>query len=106
MLVRACDSKQSIFLWLPFFCCFRQKKVTRRFSGGSFGFDLDVDLLIERDAARSARRCRGLRRSYPGESTPLRRLTTASFTSARSVVATHVAPIKGACNAMLRIRPL
>jgi hypothetical protein len=34
--VRAGDSKKSIFLWLPFFCCFRQKKVTRRFSGGSF----------------------------------------------------------------------
>ncbi|WP_153018917.1 hypothetical protein [Lysobacter capsici] len=32
---RAFDSQQSIFLWLPFFCCFRQKKVTRRFSGGT-----------------------------------------------------------------------
>jgi hypothetical protein len=32
---RALDSQQSIFLWLPFFCCFRQKKVTRRFSGGT-----------------------------------------------------------------------
>jgi hypothetical protein len=32
---RALDSKKSIFLWLPFFCCFRQKKVTRRFSGGT-----------------------------------------------------------------------
>src|SRR5687768_13679192 len=78
MLVRACDSKQSIFLWLPFFCCFRQKKVTRRFSGGSFGFDLDVDLLNERNAARPPQRCRGLRRSYPGEGAPLRRLATAS----------------------------
>ncbi|UOF13550.1 hypothetical protein IEQ11_17610 [Lysobacter capsici] len=34
-IVRALDSKKSIFLWLPFFCCFRQKKVTRRFSGGT-----------------------------------------------------------------------
>ncbi|WP_148650484.1 hypothetical protein [Lysobacter capsici] len=33
--LRALDSKKSIFLWLPFFCCFRQKKVTRRFSGGT-----------------------------------------------------------------------
>ncbi|WP_157754152.1 hypothetical protein [Lysobacter capsici] len=32
---RALDSQKSIFLWLPFFCCFRQKKVTRRFSGGT-----------------------------------------------------------------------
>ncbi|UOF14323.1 hypothetical protein IEQ11_21790 [Lysobacter capsici] len=32
---RAFDSQKSIFLWLPFFCCFRQKKVTRRFSGGT-----------------------------------------------------------------------
>jgi hypothetical protein len=42
--VRAGDSKESTFLWLAFFCCFRQKKVTRRFSGGSFGFDPDPDL--------------------------------------------------------------
>ncbi|ALN87414.1 hypothetical protein LC55x_4163 [Lysobacter capsici] len=34
-ILRALDSQQSIFLWLPFFCCFRQKKVTRRFSGGT-----------------------------------------------------------------------
>ncbi|WP_157753828.1 hypothetical protein [Lysobacter capsici] len=34
-IARAFDSQQSIFLWLPFFCCFRQKKVTRRFSGGT-----------------------------------------------------------------------
>ncbi|WP_152670031.1 hypothetical protein [Lysobacter capsici] len=34
-ILRAFDSQQSIFLWLPFFCCFRQKKVTRRFSGGT-----------------------------------------------------------------------
>ncbi|WP_152670019.1 hypothetical protein [Lysobacter capsici] len=33
--LRALDSQKSIFLWLPFFCCFRQKKVTRRFSGGT-----------------------------------------------------------------------
>ncbi|WP_157754101.1 hypothetical protein [Lysobacter capsici] len=33
--LRAFDSQKSIFLWLPFFCCFRQKKVTRRFSGGT-----------------------------------------------------------------------
>ncbi|ALN87153.1 hypothetical protein LC55x_3896 [Lysobacter capsici] len=33
--MRAFDSQKSIFLWLPFFCCFRQKKVTRRFSGGT-----------------------------------------------------------------------
>ncbi|WP_153019083.1 hypothetical protein [Lysobacter capsici] len=33
--MRALDSQKSIFLWLPFFCCFRQKKVTRRFSGGT-----------------------------------------------------------------------
>ncbi|UOF16880.1 hypothetical protein IEQ11_09685 [Lysobacter capsici] len=34
-ILRALDSQKSIFLWLPFFCCFRQKKVTRRFSGGT-----------------------------------------------------------------------
>ncbi|WP_148650473.1 hypothetical protein [Lysobacter capsici] len=34
-IARALDSQKSIFLWLPFFCCFRQKKVTRRFSGGT-----------------------------------------------------------------------
>ncbi|UOF14607.1 hypothetical protein IEQ11_23290 [Lysobacter capsici] len=34
-IARALDSKKSIFLWLLFFCCFRQKKVTRRFSGGT-----------------------------------------------------------------------
>ncbi|ALN85305.1 hypothetical protein LC55x_2029 [Lysobacter capsici] len=34
-IARALDSQKGIFLWLPFFCCFRQKKVTRRFSGGT-----------------------------------------------------------------------
>ena len=73
--MRACDSKQKHFSLVTFFCCFRQKKVTRRFSGGSF-WRL-ILMLLERYTARPKRRGRGSRRSYPGETTPLRPMTPA-----------------------------
>src|SRR5687768_5108086 len=89
MLVRACDSKQSIFLWLPFFCCFRQKKVTRRFSGGSFGFDLDL--------AQDRRRENVITMSRLAPLLPWRKHTASMnpnglVGSTSPLVATHVAP--------------
>jgi hypothetical protein len=63
--VRACDSKRALFFGYLSFVAY-DEKVTRRFSGGSFGFDLDLDLdlLNERNAARPPQRCRDSRRSY------------------------------------------
>jgi hypothetical protein len=51
---RALDSQKSIFLWLPFFCCFRQKKVTRRFSGGTLLMLLQALKLLKPKARSTA----------------------------------------------------